>query len=195
MSQPVRPFLPPDPSGELPFEPSIYLLNLLVAVGRVRDSHLEPLLRPLGLTVSRYRALTVVWRLGSCTMSELAIMSAVDRTTLTRTVDQLAADDLVTRSIDPADRRKVTLNISRSGRALLHKADAVVRACNDECLAEVPEPMQRIMVRGLELMLGRLGATAEQMRRVLRPRQVEEEARTGHGHAAVSLESSPRVHR
>ena len=176
MSQPVRPFLPPDPSGELPFEPSIYLLNLLVAVGRVRDSHLELLLRPLGLTVSRHRALTVIWRLGSCTMSELAIMSAVDRTTLTRTVDQLVGDDLVTRSVDPADRRKVTLNVSRLGRALLHQADEVARACNDECLADVPEPLQRTMVRGLELMLGRLGATAEQMRRVLTPRQVKEDA-------------------
>ncbi len=173
MSQPVRPFLPPDPSGELPFEPSIYLLNLLVAVGRVRDSHLELLLRPLGLTVSRHRALTVIWRLGSCTMSELAIMSAVDRTTLTRTVDQLVAEDLVTRSVDPADRRKVTLNVSRLGRALLHQANAAARVLNDECLADVPEPMQRTMVRGLELMLERLGATAEQMRRVLRPRQVE----------------------
>ena len=170
MGRSATPFLPPDPEGEFSYRVPIYLLNLLVAVNRVRDSWLEKALKETGLGVGRYRALAVIWRLGACTMSELSIISASDRTTLTRIVDNLVRAGMVDRRAEPGDRRKVELAITPAGLAALRQAEAIVEACNAECLADLPEETQRAMVRGLETMLGHLGRTAEQMENVLRPR-------------------------
>jgi DNA-binding MarR family transcriptional regulator len=170
MAGPASPFLPPDPEGEFSYRVPIYLLNLLVAVNRVRDTGLEKALKPTGLNVGRYRALSVIWRLKACTMSELSIISASDRTTLTRIVDNLVKAALVDRHAGAGDRRKVELTITPTGLSALHRAEAVVEGCNAECLADMPDELQRTMVRGLESMLGRMGRTAEQMEKVLRPR-------------------------
>jgi MarR family transcriptional regulator, lower aerobic nicotinate degradation pathway regulator len=164
-------FLPPDPEGEFAYQVPIYLLNLLVAVGRVRDAGLEKALRPTGLGVTRYRTLAVIRRLQPCTMTELAIISATDRTSLTRTVDSLVTAGLAARHAGAEDRRKVELSITPAGLAALREAEAVVNASNAECLAGIPDETQRSMVRGLEAILGNMGTTAEQMERVIRPRQ------------------------
>ena len=66
----------------------------------------------------------------------------------------------------------MTLTITRAGRHALRDAGLIVNAHNDSGLAGVPEDLQRSMVRGLELMLGNLGRTAEQMEKVLSPREV-----------------------
>ena len=167
--------MPPDPAGEFRYQVPIYLLNTLVAVSRVRDAELERELRPHGLTVMRYRSLAVIWRLGSCTMSELAIMSASDRTTLTRTVDQLAEAGLVNRAHIAGDRRKVQLSATPAGIEALRQAEHTVRLCNERSLAGVPEDVQRAMVRGFEIMLSNLGGTAEQMEKILDPREMEQD--------------------
>ena len=176
MARTVSSFLPPDPQGEFTYRVPIYLLNLLVAVSRVRDARLEKALKPAGVGVARYRTMAVIMRLRACTMSELAIMSAVDRTTLTRTVDHLVRDGMVHRVTAADDRRKVELRITQTGLSALRQAEVIVEACNAECLAEVPEEIQRTMVRGLETMLGNMGTTAEQMEKVIRPRQAAAES-------------------
>ena len=175
MAKPPSPFLPPDPEGEFNYQVPIYLLNLLVAVNRVRDSRLEKALKPTGLGVARYRTLSVVWRLQACTMSELAIISAADRTTLTRVVDNLVKAGLVDRHAGPGDRRKVELTITPMGLSALRQAEAIVEGCNAECLAGMSDDLQRTMVRGLASMLGHMGTTAEQMGKVLRPRMAPDE--------------------
>ena len=171
MARPDSPFLPPDPQGEVTYRVPIYLMNLLVAVNRVRDAGLEKALKDTGLGVGRYRALSVIWRLGACTMSELSIISASDRTTLTRIVDHLVGAGLVERHAGSDDRRKVELRITAPGLVALRRAEAIVETCNAECLADMPDETQRTMVRGLESMLGHLGRTAEQMEKVLQPRR------------------------
>jgi DNA-binding MarR family transcriptional regulator len=165
--------MPPDPKGEFLFDVPLYLLNLLVAVNRIRDAQQEKLLRPLGLNVTRFRTLIVIWRLRACSMSELATMSASDRTSLTRTVDQLVSEGLVERAGEAGDRRKVRLLITPGGKAITRQAVALVDQEHARTLSAIPEETQRAMVRGLETMLVNLGATDE-MLKVLAPRHPDQ---------------------
>lgn len=178
-------FLPPDPKGEFPYEVSIYLLNLLVAVNSARDRMLEDALRPLELSVARYRTMAVIWRMSPCTMGALAALMVSDRTTLTRTVDKLVASGMVDRRADDEDRRKVLLTITDPGRAKLRAAEIVVRQMNAEALSRVPESTRRVMVDGLQTILGGLGTTADSMSKVLAPRQLDEYARGDSGGAGA----------
>jgi len=145
-----------DPEGEFPFDVASYFFHLSVAIGRYRDAELEKRLRPLKLNVSRYRALNVVARLEPCTMSELARFSAVDRTTMTRIVDQLVADGLMIRTAAPRDRRQVVLVLTPKGAAASAAALREVRASNQAALAGVPEETLRSAIRAKRRIVGNL---------------------------------------
>ena len=111
-----------DPQGEFPRELTSYLFHLFAVVSRHREARLETELKPIGLNLSRHRALSVISTLQPCTMSELADFSAVDRTTLTRTVDQLVDSGLVERTTPREDRRQVLLTLTEQGRTTCQRS-------------------------------------------------------------------------
>ena len=139
-----------------PFEMPTYLLHLLVAIDRQRDLRLEERMRGLGLTVPRYRAIGVIARLEPCTMSELADYSVVERTTMTRIVDQLVAEGLAERSSTTTDRRKVLLSLTPAGRELYSRAVEIIVELNREAVAGIPKSAQDAVIRAEETMLRNL---------------------------------------
>ena len=156
-----------DPRGEFPFDLPTYLFHLFAALGRHREFVLDQAFRPLGLNVARHRALSVVVRMQPCGMSELADLCAVDRTTMTRTVDQLVATGLVERTTPPADRRQVLLSATKSGSAAHQKALQAVYRVNRRALETLPEDVQRTFARAQQTMLTNLIDDPELARRLL----------------------------
>lgn len=104
-----------DPTGEFWADPREYLFLMVFQILRRQDARSEKLLKPLGVSLAAWRALLIIDRLQPCTMNELARVSAVERTTLTRTVDQLVADGLAERTTPPEDRRQVRLSLTAAG--------------------------------------------------------------------------------
>lgn len=167
MNRGVSDELEVDPKGEFLFDPTLYVFHLMVAIGRLRDAQLERELKPIGVNVARHRALTVILRFGPCTMTELAEHSAVDRTTLTRTVDQLVKDGHVDRGAKPEDRRQVVLTLTDAGRVAAAAARDVVARHNRRILEGVPDETLRAMVRGQRRILANLAPTPEMLERLL----------------------------
>ena len=99
-----------------------YLFYLLTQVQNRRVRDFSPMLDAQGLTIAHWRALSTVNRLDGCLMSELAEFTTVDRTTLTRTVDQLVEMGLVEREATAADRRLVRVALTPTGRSVFAKA-------------------------------------------------------------------------
>jgi DNA-binding MarR family transcriptional regulator len=151
-----RPASTSDPRGEFPLDLTTYVFHLFAVVARHREARLESVLKPLGLSLSRHRALSVISTLAPCTMSELAEFSAVDRTTLTRTVDQLVDAGLVERSTPREDRRQVVLTLTGAGRRACRQSLGAIFGVNRELLGGLPEDDQRVVARSLEAFLGRL---------------------------------------
>lgn len=148
--------VPPDPAGEFPFNTADYLFHLLNAVGRLRESQLEPGLALLDLNMARYRSLAVVGKLGKCTMSELAMFTSIDRTTLTRSVDQLLSAGLVERLKEEGDRRLVLIALTPEGEKMRRKGDAFVSNHGRYLLEGVPEFQQREFVRMQKGLIAKL---------------------------------------
>jgi DNA-binding MarR family transcriptional regulator len=156
---------PPDDQGPspaqaadlgFPFETPTYLFHLLVAIDRQRDLRLDERLRALGTNVAKYRAIGVIARIGPCGMSELADYSVVDRTTMTRTVDQLVAEGLADRTTPPVDRRRVVLTLTEAGRDLYARCVRVITQLNQEMVAGLTEAQQIEVARAEETMLRNL---------------------------------------
>jgi DNA-binding MarR family transcriptional regulator len=153
---PRRPASAMDPKGEFPLDVKTYVFHLFAVVSRHREARLEQDLKPLGLTLARHRALGVIASLQSCTMSELAEFSAVDRTTLTRTVDQLVDGALVERTTPREDRRQVLLTLTDEGKRAVSKSLRVIAAANTDLVDGLPEERQREVARAFEAFLGAL---------------------------------------
>jgi DNA-binding MarR family transcriptional regulator len=126
---------------------------LLQLAGRFREAALDRSLAQLGLNATKCRALGIIRRLKSCTMGELAFFSTVDRTTLTRIVDQLTAVGLVERGAAAGDRRKVILTLTAKGSRLHQKSIGVIQDVNRNVFADVPEDRLRAATRVLQVAI------------------------------------------
>jgi DNA-binding MarR family transcriptional regulator len=156
-----------DPKGEFPRDVNTYLFHLFAVIGRHREARMDEILLPLGLNVARHRALSVVFSIAPCTMRQLADYSAVDRTTMTRTVDQLVEAGWVERATPREDRRQVLLSVTDKGRAVCEAARTAIFRLGEDLLDGLPEETQRVTARALETILANLLDDAVLLERLL----------------------------
>jgi DNA-binding MarR family transcriptional regulator len=152
---------------ELPFDAPNYLLHLLAAISRFRDVELDRVLAPIELTVARYRVLNAIVIFEPCLMGELAEFIGADRTTITRTVDQLVAGGLAERHTPATDRRQVELSATRAGKRIIQKARPLVFALNERVLEGVPTHVQRAVIRAEQRMFANLAVEPRAIERML----------------------------
>jgi DNA-binding MarR family transcriptional regulator len=164
-SDPAAP--PTDPEGEFPFQAPTYLFHLFTTIARLRDAKLDKALKPLGLNVTRHRAIAVIALLEPCTMSDLADLSAIDRTTMTRIVDQLVGRGMADRATPHADRRQVMITLTKKGRAVYRTALKAIAEVNLEALKGLPEEALRAMARGQQAILRNLTPDPDRARLLL----------------------------
>lgn len=145
-----------DPTGEFPIGVPAYLLYMLFQAARLRDLHDDRKLAAAGLNLHRVRILAVIRRIESCSMKDLALFTAMDRTTLTRAVDQLVAEDVVERWSSPRDRRRVNVSLTDRGEAVYIQAAAALANSNAAMLAGVEDEDLRGAARVLRQVVRNL---------------------------------------
>jgi DNA-binding MarR family transcriptional regulator len=150
-----------DPNGEFPLGPPEYFFYLLFQAARQRDLFFDRELKPVGLNLAQWRSLAIIRRLETCTMTQLARYSTVERTTLTRAVDQLVGRGLVERLAPARDRRKVNLTLTHLGKVVYRDAVAILKARNEAVLASVGPERLRDAARVLQTTLEQLTGDAD----------------------------------
>lgn len=104
-------------SGSVSGEPT--LLHAVKQVELAIRARLDALLRPSGLTAAQYTALTVLAGRADLTSAQLARECFVTAQSMADMVTGLEARRLVARRRDAADRRRLVLSLTASGRRLL----------------------------------------------------------------------------
>ncbi len=91
---------------------------------------LDTMLRPYGITFSRYEALVLLMysRAGALPLSKIGERLQVHATSVTNVVDRLEAAGLVRREPNPRDGRGTLAVITEEGRAVAAKATADLNA-------------------------------------------------------------------
>jgi DNA-binding MarR family transcriptional regulator len=105
--------------------------------------------------------LSVISRLSGCTMNELAEFTTIDRTTLTRTADQLIEAGLVSRGGLPGDRRIVRLELTEKGEAAFELALVEMRRFNSEALEGVSAEDQAHLRDTLRVVIGNITGSGD----------------------------------
>lgn len=145
-----------------------------------RNLALAEKLEPLGVTVPQWRILAVLQERAGCTMNELADVTTVDRTTLTRALDRMVETGLVMRRGDAQDRRSVRLSLTAAGKDAFRRVLPCVLEQNERALRDFSAPehaeflaLLHRMVRNLDpdydhrnatWLAGRAAAIAENRR-------------------------------
>ena len=145
-----------DPEGEFIADVPVYLFLMMFQAVRRNDTAGDKAMRAMGLSLVSWRALLIIDRLQPCTMNELARASAVDRTTLTRTVDQLAAEGLALRVTPPEDRRQVRISLTEAGMRVLDDGKRVFYAMHHKAVEGIDPVRLREATRVLQDVVGNL---------------------------------------
>ena len=105
-----------------PLALDLQLCFSLYSAANVMTRLYRPLLQPLGLTYLQYLAMLVLWERAPQTVGELGRRLGLDSGTLTPLFKRMEGAGLLTRARDPADERRVTIDLTDAGRALRERA-------------------------------------------------------------------------
>jgi DNA-binding MarR family transcriptional regulator len=104
-----------------------------------------------GVTQSQYAVLAAL-RSAPSTVSLLAEREHIRPPSMTRTVDALEQRQLVTRTVDPTDRRHVFVDLTDTGRALINETRRRRTEWLDVRLAGLAAADQEILAQAAEIL-------------------------------------------
>ncbi|WP_184799703.1 MarR family winged helix-turn-helix transcriptional regulator [Nitrospirillum iridis] len=127
---------------------------LYQATNRITRAY-RPLLDALGLTYPQYLALMVLWEGAPLTVGDLGGRLDLDSGTLTPLLKRMEAAGLVARRRDPADERRVLVDLTPAAWTLREKALAIPGAMLCRFPMEIAEVADlRDRIRRLSAALG-----------------------------------------
>ncbi len=112
-----------------------------------------------GLTIPEWRTLAVLGRFAPLTATGVVARTAMDKVRVSRAVSRLLADGLLERAVDPADRRRAPLRLSRKGRRIYEQI--VPLALRRE--AELLDCLSAKEAQQLDRLLAKLQAQADRV--------------------------------
>jgi DNA-binding MarR family transcriptional regulator len=152
-----------------PADPRSFRDSLFYWTGLLEDRYNQlfvEAMRPRRVTVSRYRTLAILMELAGLTVNELARHSSIERSALSRLLDQLESEALIVRRPNRADRRAVEIRITPKGRTAFLVMRPVRRAVLRRATEGIaPGELERMRAM-IQLMLHNLddGATPARKR-------------------------------
>lgn len=116
-----------------------YLLYLLARVSHVLSGEFHNLLRRRSVGVPVWRVLASLSGSKGETVTGLAEVCLLQQPTMTKLLDRMVRDGLVTRSQDARDRRVVRVVLTPKGEALTEELIRAARQHEADVLARFPE--------------------------------------------------------
>jgi DNA-binding MarR family transcriptional regulator len=104
------------------------LAYIIASVNRQLEEELAERLRPAGVPIEQLRILEALDQAGPLAMGELAEKALVEPPTLTKIIDRMVSEQLVLRSPDASDRRRVLILLAPAGKALYKRLRKVSSA-------------------------------------------------------------------
>lgn len=146
----------PRPEFDLEHHPFFWMTQAIAA----RDAALAGELREHGLRVPEWRVLASLYARKRLAMRELADLSSIDRTTLTRTVDRMQETGLVTRLADSRDLRVTRLALTAAGERLFASIWPTMERLNRAAVEGLPPGSVQLLAWTLERMRDNLDREA-----------------------------------
>jgi DNA-binding MarR family transcriptional regulator len=130
-------------STDIPFQTTLHVRDTCLCLhmqraARALARRFDEALRPVGLTNGQFSLLMALNRPAPPAMGPVALLLAMDRTTLTAALKPLERRGLIEIAPDPADRRSRLLKLTPGGLSVLAAAVPIWQRTHDEVEAPLP---------------------------------------------------------
>lgn len=133
-------------AATVPYRLTDYPMHYFAAIQRQNQLNLGRALRPRGLSVPMWRALSALRHKDGQTIGEIAQLAVLDRSSLGRLLDEMEQIGLVERTALPDDRRALAVRLTAKGRAVFEKTRTVMQDHYRNVLKGVePEEFETLM--------------------------------------------------
>lgn len=110
-----------------------------------------------GISLTQCHALVEIGRKGNINLNELADILNVDKSTMSRTINNLVESGLVVRAMDDDDRRYVAIQLSERGVHLFRNTEAAMEDYFHAVLNHIPADKREQVLQSLILLTEAIG--------------------------------------
>jgi DNA-binding MarR family transcriptional regulator len=128
-------------------------VGFLMRVAMQRHTAIFMSLMVHGLTQTQFAALAKLVEVGTCSQNHLGRLIYLDATTIKGVIDRLRARRLVTVQLNPKDRRRSMVSVTRSGFRTANDAIKLAHRITATTLVPLKSQEQRQIVRLLRKMI------------------------------------------
>lgn len=130
-----------------------YLMNRIM--GRYNAS-LRDEMAELGLTTPKMRVLAVLSVIDAPLIRELAVYTVIEQSTLSRALDQLAAEGRIRREADASDSRATRIHLTKAGRSTFETLWPRMADAHARMFKGIDDAERRAFVGTLQKMLANI---------------------------------------
>ncbi|MBB3063416.1 MULTISPECIES: MarR family winged helix-turn-helix transcriptional regulator [Microbulbifer] len=135
--------------------------RLSVLSNRVSNAIAQAYGARFDLTIPAWRVMAILGRFPDLSAAELVEQTAMDKVAISRAVSSLLKNDYITRSEDPADRRRQVLNLSELGREVYERIVPLAQRYERDLMASLTDEERRQLDSIIEKLMDRAQAWAE----------------------------------
>jgi len=109
-----------------------------------------------GVTLSQCHAIVEIARAGSISVNDLANLLGLDKSTMSRTINNLVEQELVTREPDPKNRRCLSISLTAKGQELFLNIESGMEQYYRGVYDSLPEDRREQILESLEILVNSL---------------------------------------
>ncbi|HWR09780.1 MarR family winged helix-turn-helix transcriptional regulator [Sporomusa sp.] len=106
-----------------------------------------------GITLTQCHLLTEIGWAGTASLNTLSERLGVDKSTMSRNIEILVTDGLVSRTTDPDNRRAITIMLTDAGRQLFDQVEASMTQFYETLFQALPANKRSQVLESLEILL------------------------------------------
>ena len=111
-----------------------------------------------GVTLSQCHVILELQITGALSITELCRILELDKSTLSRTIDNLTESGFVIRKTDAADRRYLKVSLSEKGKNKAAKINSICNAFYNRLFSNIPKDKHNSVIEGLSLLADSMNA-------------------------------------
>ena len=106
-----------------------------------------------GVTVAQCHAIVEIGRAGEISLNALAELLVLDKSTMSRTINNLVEMELVIREMHRSDRRYVSIRLTEDGNKHFEVIEAGMKLYYENIFRSIPEDKRSQVIESLELVV------------------------------------------
>ncbi len=106
-----------------------------------------------GVTISQCHALVEIGRAGKISLIDLAELLGLDKSTISRTINNLVDAEIVKRETDPENRRYISIQLTDKGTEVFKSIEDNMFAYYSSIFRSIPEDKRNQVLESLQILV------------------------------------------